>query len=122
MMRHAATLPLVCLLMLARSATGLAQDHAPIHALSKADDARWIAVVRDHRTRDGSTVAEVLAYAERMRPKHFKAGSFEAGYNGATGRPEAVAIGYWLGTQRTPGDSYVDLGYEMTPDGTVRPV
>ena len=118
---------LICLLLLGAlalccNAPALAQDHAPIRALSKADDARWISTVRTHRTQDGSTVAEVVAYVERMRPRRFKAGSFEVGYNGATGMAESVAIGYWLGARRAPGDSYVDLGYEMTPAGAIQPV
>lgn len=121
-MRSLASLAHLCALMLFCSAPALAGDHAPIRALSKADDARWISTVRTHRTQDGTTVAEVLAYVERMRPTHFKAGGFEVAYSGVTGLAESVAIGYWLGARRRPGDSYVDLGYGMTPGGAVRPV
>lgn len=121
-MRSLATLPLLGALALCCPVPVLAQDHAPIHALSKTDDARWVSTVRTHRTRDGSTVAEVLAYVERMRPTYFKVGASEVAYSGATGLADSVAIGYWLGTRRHPEDSYVDLGYRMTSSGAVRPV
>lgn len=122
LMRSLASILLFGALALCSTAPALAQDHAPIRALSKADDARWISTVRTHRTQDGSTVAEVLAYVERMRPRRFKAGSFEVAYNGATGMADTVAIGYWLGARRAPGDSYVDLGYDLTPAGAIRSV
>ncbi|RQT87243.1 hypothetical protein DF041_29220 [Burkholderia cepacia] len=64
----------------------------------------------------------MLSYAEKMRPRIFKAGRFEVGYNGATGVAGSVSIGYWIGTKRAPDDAFVDLGYSMSPDGRVMPV
>lgn len=99
-----------------------ALDRPKLKLLSKTAEAQWIAKVKHHKTHDGATVAEVLAYAEKMRPKQFKTGEIGVGYGGATGEPSGVYIGYWLGAKRLDGDSYVDLGYEMTPDGQIKPV
>jgi hypothetical protein len=52
-----------------------------------------------------------------MRSRKFKAGSIDVGYNGASGEPEAVGIGYWIGEKRLDGDSYVDLGHGIEGDG-----
>lgn len=93
-----------------------------VKALPAATEANWIQAVRQHRTKDGATVAEVLSYAEKMRPRIFKAGRFEVGYNGATGVASSVSIGYWIGTKRAPDDAFVDLGYSISPDGRVMPV
>ncbi|WP_446901096.1 hypothetical protein [Burkholderia sp. YIM B11467] len=93
-----------------------------IKVLPAATEANWIQTVKRHRTKDGATVSEVLAYAEKMRPRVFKAGRFEVGYNGATGVASSVSIGYWIGTKRAPDDAFVDLGYSMSPDGRVMPV
>lgn len=99
-----------------------AQDHPKLKLLSKAAETNWINAVKHHRTQDGSTVAEVLAYAQKMRPKEFKVGSFDIGYSGADGEPSSVAIGYWLGVRRLADDSYADLGYNMSRDGQIEPV
>ncbi|MBW5287213.1 hypothetical protein [Burkholderia gladioli] len=32
-----------------------------------------------------------------------------------------MSITYWIGSKRGEGDSYVDLGYDMTPQGQVIP-
>jgi hypothetical protein len=88
--------------------------------LPPATEAAWINAVKRHKTRDGATVAEVLAYAEKMRPERFKAGAIEIGYSGANGIASAVTIGYWIGAKRLPDDSFVDLGYDMNPDGTFK--
>lgn len=90
--------------------------------LPAAQEVAWVQAVKRHRTKDGATVAEVLAYAEKMRPRAFKVERIEVGYNGATGIADAVTIGYWIGSKRTPDDVYVDLGYSMSPDGRVMPV
>lgn len=87
--------------------------------LPAAVEAKWIQAVKQHRTKDGATVSEVLAYAEKMRPRAFKAGRFDVGYNGATGVADTVAIAYWIGAKRSPDDAFVDLGYPMSPDGKV---
>ncbi|BCZ85528.1 hypothetical protein PTKU64_92030 (plasmid) [Paraburkholderia terrae] len=87
--------------------------------LAPAVEAKWIESVKTHRTKDGATVAEVLAFAQKMRPREFKAGRFDVGYNGATGAAESVAIEYWIGSKRLPDDAFADLGYHMSPDGKV---
>jgi hypothetical protein len=100
----------------------VAATYPKLKVLPSAMEAKWIQSVKHHRTKDGSTVSEVLAYAERMRPRKFKAGRFEVGYNGATGSAETVGIGYWIGAKRSPDDAFVDLGYHMSSAGQVMPV
>lgn len=110
-----------CFFLLFITSAAFADTLAKPKVLPKAAEARWIAAVKNHKTKDGSTVSDVLAYVTRLRPGKFKAARFEVGYNGATGKADAVAINYWLGTKRSPGDAFVDLGYEMTSDGRVLP-
>lgn len=90
--------------------------------LRPAIEAKWIANVKHHRTKDGRTVEEVLAYAAKMRPRKFKVGKFDVAYNGATGTANTVAIGYWIGLKRSPDDAFVDLGYHMSSSGQVMAV
>ncbi|MGY6127021.1 hypothetical protein ACW9YV_16475 (plasmid) [Paraburkholderia strydomiana] len=78
--------------------------------------------VKHHRTKDGATVAEVLAFAEKMRPRRFKAGQFDVAYNGATGTSETVTIGYWIGAKRSPDDAFADPGYHISSAGKVMPM
>lgn len=112
----------IAMLVIFASLNLSAEDRPKLKVLPKAIEAQWIDTVKHHRTQDGATVAEVLAYVQKMRPSEFKTGSFDVGYNGADGEASGVYIGYWLGAKRLPGDSYVDLGYDMTPDGQVKPV
>lgn len=93
-----------------------------LKVLPAAVESSWIKTVKLHRTKDGSTVADVLAYAQKMRPTKFKAASFDVGYNGDTGVADSVSIGYWIGAKRAPDDVFVDLGYHMSPSGAVLPV
>ncbi|MGS1041728.1 hypothetical protein [Burkholderia glumae] len=83
----------------------------------------WVQAVDSRKTEDGSTVSQVLDYVQAKRPSRFKyrplAGSDDIGYSGATGEPSSVSITYWIGSKRGEGDSYVDLGYDMTPQGQV---
>jgi len=108
----------IALTLLTGSFTAAA-TYANPRILPNAVEAKWIQTVKNHRTKDGSTVSDVLAYAQLMRPRKFKAGRFDVGYNGATGRPETVAIAYWIGAKRSPDDAFVDLGYRMSPAGQV---
>lgn len=84
---------------------------------------QWVNAVSNHATADGSTVEQVLRYAQSSRPKVFKykalSGEDDIGYSGATGEPSAVSITYWIGSKRDAESSYVDLGYDMTPEGTI---
>ncbi|MDN7465752.1 hypothetical protein [Burkholderia gladioli] len=83
----------------------------------------WVRAVDSRKTEDGSTVSQVLAYVQAKRPSRFKyralTGGDDIGYSGATGEPSSVSITYWIGSKRGEGDSYVDLGYDMTPQGQV---
>lgn len=82
------------------------------HELPPAEEKRWIETVKTHKTTDGATVMEVLKHAEQMRPKRFKLAAIEVGYNGASGEPDAVVIGYFIGMKRLDGDSY-SIGYDI---------
>ncbi|WP_186075048.1 hypothetical protein [Burkholderia gladioli] len=98
---------------------------APAKAKELSSDmaAAWARAVDSRKTGDGSTVSQVLAYVQTKRPSRFKyrplAGGDDIGYSGATGEPSSVSITYWIGSKRGEGDSYVDLGYDMTPQGQV---
>jgi hypothetical protein len=81
--------------------------------LSQADEKKWIEAVKQRKTADGATVWQVLQYAEKMRPKKFKAGVIEVGYDGGSGDPDGVGIGYWIGMKRLEGDSFTDLWYDI---------
>ena len=87
----------------------------PLHVLSEKQEKLWTGVVKNRKTGDGATVAEVLRYVEQMRPAEFKVETIEVGYNCASGQPSAVAIGYWIGMKRLPGDVFIDLGYDAEP-------
>ncbi|KVC70841.1 hypothetical protein WI75_26245 [Burkholderia ubonensis] len=110
------TLVLLC------SEWGFAAALTKAKILSPSVEAKWIANVKHHRTKDGRTVEDVLAYAEKMRPRKFKAGKFDVAYNGATGTADTVAIAYWIGLKRSPDDAFVDLGYHMSSSGQVMAV
>lgn len=79
---------------------------AKAHELSAATEAAWVAAVQNTKTEDGTTVLQTLRYAEKLRPSKFKFGKFEAGYNGASGEPEAIAVDFWIGAKREPGDAF----------------
>lgn len=83
---------------------------------------RWINTVAQRRTADGSTVAEVLAYAESQRPAQFKVAEVDVRFNGVDTTPDAVVIGYWIGSNRKVNDSYVDLSYALTTNGKVQTI
>ena len=86
----------------AAAANGL----APVKVLPAAVEFAWVAAVQGVKTDDGTTVLQVLRYAEKLRSGKFKMGDFGVAYNGATGEPQTVAIGFWIGTKREPGDAF----------------
>jgi hypothetical protein len=88
-------------------------DFAKPKTLPAAEEQRWVETVKSHKTDDGATVLEVLQFVAQMRPREFKFGEIEVGYNGATGEPDAVVIGYWIGLKRLPDDQIVNLGYDV---------
>ncbi|WP_211475050.1 hypothetical protein [Collimonas humicola] len=113
-------LNLLCFCSLFVSAVVFSADGwKPTQVLKPVDEAKWIANVKNHRTSDGSSVREVLAYVEKMRRSQFKVEKFDIGYNGATGKPDFVSISYWIGKNRKDGDQFVDLGYPMTKEGVI---
>lgn len=89
---------------------------AKAHELSPAAEAAWIEAVQNFQTDDGTTILQALRYAERLRPSKFKFGKFEAGYNGASGEPEAIAIDFWIGAKREEGDAF-SLLFEINRNG-----
>lgn len=111
----------LCLgLMVAFSSTAAPKEWKP-KLLSRTDDAKWLQTIKMHKTADGATVTEVLSYVERMRPRQFKVSEISIGYNGATGEASSISIGYWIGKKRKADDAFVDLGYEMTREGKIKP-
>ena len=100
---------------------GIATTHS---SQAQAEQARqqWVQAIAQRRTADGSTVAEVLAYAERERPDQFKVADIDVRYSGADGGPESVLITYWIGNNRKRNDSYVDLSYPVAANGQIQAV
>lgn len=100
-------------------------DAGPAKAKILASDvaATWARAVSNHKTADGATVDQILAYAQAKRPAKFKyralVGDDDIAYGGATGEPESVSITYWIGSRREDGENYVDIAYDMTPGGHV---
>ena len=78
-----------------------------------------ISAVQDLKTADGTTVPQTLRYAERLRPGKFEVGSFGAGYNGASGEPEDIAVDYWIGAKREADDAISMLFAVRTHDGKI---
>jgi hypothetical protein len=115
-MRFLSCLPVAAIVALVSPA--LYADNAPHkpHALSAAEERKWIAAFESHAASDGATALEVLRFAEKMRPREFKLSSIEVGYNGATGEPDAIVIFYWTGQMRLPGDRY-SAGYDVHRTG-----
>jgi hypothetical protein len=90
-----------------------AQTLAKPKALPAQEERKWVNAVKTHKTDDGASVLEVLQFVQHMRPREFKFGAIEVGYNGATGLPDVVGVDYWLGSKRLPGDAYVNLGFDV---------
>lgn len=87
--------------------------------LAPADQQAWIAALKAHRTRDGSTVLETLRFAEQMRPRAFKIGTFDVGYNGATGAADSVGVGYFIGLKRATTDEFSAYFRVRRADGKI---
>lgn len=83
---------------------------------------RLVDTIEQRLTADGTTVAEVLAYAEQARPNQFKVSELHVQYDPTGREPEAVTIHYWIGSNRKFNDSYVDLSYNLNPKGQVQPI
>jgi hypothetical protein len=91
-----------------------AEPMAKPKALSAREEGEWVNAVKSHKTDDdGATVLEVLQFVQRLRPKEFKIGAIEVGYNGATGLPDVVGVDYWIGLKRLQDDAYVNLGFDV---------
>jgi hypothetical protein len=90
-----------------------AETLAKPKALSSQEEREWVNAVKTHKTDDGASVLEVLRFVQHMRPREFKFGAIEVGYNGATGLPDVVGVDYWLGLKSLPDDAYVNLGFDV---------
>lgn len=82
--------------------------------LSSAEEKHIIQLTKDQVTSDGATVLQVLQHAEKMRPREFKVANWEVVYSG-DGTPH-VAVCYFSGSKRLPGDQYCDIGYAIAAD------
>lgn len=109
---------LVLLTHIASQATAQPPANWKPQTLSDAEEKKWIDAVKLHKTSDGASVIQVLQSAEKMRPKKFKVGSIDVGYDGGDGKPDGVGIGYWIGAKRLPDDQFIDLWYEIERDGS----
>jgi hypothetical protein len=87
-----------------------------VRTLSGAEAARWVSALENTRTKDGSTVLDVLTYAMIQSP--FRFFDIGVGYNGASGLPTSVGVEYWLsvGTNSPSTDSH-GLGFAVQLDG-----
>jgi hypothetical protein len=74
------------------------------------EEAAWIEAVRTHKTKDGTTVEDVLQYVSTMRPGKFTRGVYMIRYNHQN-KPAGVRIDYWIGLKREVDDTFFDLGY-----------
>jgi hypothetical protein len=70
--------------------------------------------VEQRQTADGSTVLEALRGAEAVYPDEFKLQKFKLAYD-SNHRPTAVAICYWIGSNRTDDDAGCDIQYDIEP-------
>ena len=98
------------------------RDHGGDNDKRATTQQRMIEAIQHRPTADGATVAEVLAYAERERPDWFKVADLQVHFDPAGQMPEAVVIGYWIGSNRKLNDSYVDLSYSLNAKGQVQPI
>jgi len=87
--------------------------------LAPIEQRQWIAALKAHRTRDGSTVLEALRFVEQMRPRAFKIGAFDIGYNGASGLADSVGVGYYIGLKRAPVDEFSAYFLVRRADGKI---
>ncbi len=84
--------------------------------LPPAEARQWIAALRAQKTGDGSTVAEVLASAQRMRPAEFKAGGLDIVSSGEPSKPVGVGVDVFIGQKRRADDA-MTLSYGAVLEG-----
>ncbi|MGZ9724260.1 hypothetical protein [Rhizobium miluonense] len=99
------------------SAIAIGSELAKPKLLAAKEEKRWVSAVESHQTMDGATVLQVLQHAAKLRPTKFKFELNDVGYNGESGEPVGVGISYWIGAKRLKDDYYVDLFYDIEPDG-----
>jgi len=116
-MKRTATFPILASTMLAIIAFE-AVAAAPAGVLSNADEQRWIAAVKAHKTGDGRTVADVLSAVEKRSHGRFKVAGYDVMYDWK-GQPAEVAIQYWIGSKRARDLVFSDLAYPMNRNGTI---
>ena len=91
-----------------------AENQTPQKLLTKQEEGLWIEAVNNHVTTDGATVLQVLKYTTKIHPQIFKFAPGGVGYDGETGEPDGVGIGYWIGAKRMEQDTYIDLFYSVS--------
>lgn len=84
--------------------------------LTAVEERSLIAMAQNHITADGSTVLEVLRYAERMRKNYFKVSSSDVFYND-DGTPSEVVICYFSGPKHVKNqDEICDINFSISAD------
>ncbi len=114
-------LALAALVVAAGPAEASDTEPAKSLELSTAAEAAWVTAVQNLKTADGSSVLQVLQYAEKKRPTHFKAGRFSGAYNGADGQPEGIYADYWIGEKISEDETYSFTFEVMVIGGTPVP-
>lgn len=97
----------------AESAAAKTPDITP---LPPAEEKRLTDMAKSRRAADGSTVWDVLQYAEQQRPKLFKVATVDVDY-ARDSTPTSVSVCYWIGSKRL--DSEQDcktIGWQIAPD------
>jgi len=135
---EAVTAALLCGVALAgcqKSAPSIsaAQESAPVEAapqaktpeitpLPPAEEKRLTEMAKARRAGDGSSVWDVLEYAEKQRPAQFKIATIDVDY-ARDSTPKAVSVCYWIGNKRLDADQDCkSIGWQIAPDkGSLAP-
>jgi hypothetical protein len=84
--------------------------------LPPAEEKRLTEMAKSRRTADGSTVWDVLQYAEQQRPKLFKIATVDVDY-ARDSTPTSVSVCYWIGSKRLDSDQDCrSIGWQIAPD------
>jgi len=93
------------------------QAKAPdITPLPPAEEKRLTEMAKARRAGDGSSVLEVLEYAEKQRSAQFKVATIDVDY-ARDSTPTSVLVCYWIGSKRLDGDQDCkSIGWQIAPD------
>jgi hypothetical protein len=87
-----------------------------ITPLPPAEEKRLTDMAKSRRAADGSTVWDVLQYAEQQRPGLFKVATVDVDY-ARDSTPTAVSVCYWIGGKRLDSDQDCKtIGWQIAPD------